>query len=583
MAASFSRQRGAIGLMAVVLLGLLLLFVALAVDSGRLYMEKRTLQRVADMAALEAANLGGECAAAGVTWNNATAQGRALQSALRNGFAPGANATLEATIGGVVIGSDAKRDLNASATLVDGVKVKVRKKVAASLIFGGLFGATVELPAEAIARRTAVASFTVGSGLLRLDGSASPLLAPVLKGVLDGNVNLGVLTPQGIATANVSLLDFLDLLQAQAGIGTLDELLDTRIGVLPYVQVVGSLMKTSGLSSVDLSGAKLLNLPGVTTTLGQVLGLAAGTGREALKTTVNLFDLLTVGAIAANGTRSVELALSVANLASATLEITEAPKFASGPAGIDPATGTWRTQASTGQMSLVLKVNPSLSKLLPIGTNVIDADVDIAVRVGLAEATAGLKSIQCTNPGRVEIEAQTSTDSIALTSSSSKSNPGSIRLSVGALTILNADLKLGGNSAVIGSASGTLAYTVTTTANSNGTLSKTITPNPQTLYSPVSVSLPSVVVDNVQILYSQCVPTVLNLGCLLNGVIQYATNAVVQAVLALAGGPDALLNMAVSQLSSAILNPLLTALGIKVGFADVTLEDVHLSSPQLVR
>jgi len=58
------RQRGAIGLMAAVTLGLALLLMVVVVDSGRLYMEQRKLQRVADNAALEAVSRGGNCQAA---------------------------------------------------------------------------------------------------------------------------------------------------------------------------------------------------------------------------------------------------------------------------------------------------------------------------------------------------------------------------------------------------------------------------------------------------------------------------------------------------------------------------------------
>ena len=46
------RQRGAIGLVAAMTLGLALLFALLVVDSGRLYLEQRKLQRVVDTAAL---------------------------------------------------------------------------------------------------------------------------------------------------------------------------------------------------------------------------------------------------------------------------------------------------------------------------------------------------------------------------------------------------------------------------------------------------------------------------------------------------------------------------------------------------
>ncbi|RMR49181.1 Flp pilus assembly protein TadG [Pseudomonas syringae pv. syringae] len=58
-----SRQRGAIGLMAALTMGLALLCTLTVIDSGRLYLEKRSLQRVADIAALEAAHVEGRAAA----------------------------------------------------------------------------------------------------------------------------------------------------------------------------------------------------------------------------------------------------------------------------------------------------------------------------------------------------------------------------------------------------------------------------------------------------------------------------------------------------------------------------------------
>ena len=48
-------QRGAIGLFGIMTLLLAVLFVSLVVDSGRLWMQKRQLQSIADIAAIEAA------------------------------------------------------------------------------------------------------------------------------------------------------------------------------------------------------------------------------------------------------------------------------------------------------------------------------------------------------------------------------------------------------------------------------------------------------------------------------------------------------------------------------------------------
>lgn len=58
-----ARQRGAIGLIGALALGTAVLCTLVVVDSGRLYLDQRELQRVADNAALEAVARGGNCLA----------------------------------------------------------------------------------------------------------------------------------------------------------------------------------------------------------------------------------------------------------------------------------------------------------------------------------------------------------------------------------------------------------------------------------------------------------------------------------------------------------------------------------------
>ena len=91
-----ARQRGAIGLMAAATLSVALVAMLLVVDTGRLYMEQRKLQRVVDNAALEAVSRGGNCLP------GLTAATYAGQSAVRNGLAVDANNTLATTCGSLV-------------------------------------------------------------------------------------------------------------------------------------------------------------------------------------------------------------------------------------------------------------------------------------------------------------------------------------------------------------------------------------------------------------------------------------------------------------------------------------------------
>ncbi|PKM36244.1 MAG: hypothetical protein CVV06_12040 [Gammaproteobacteria bacterium HGW-Gammaproteobacteria-10] len=55
------RQRGVLGLLGGLVLFLSVLFTALAMDTGRLMLEHRRLQLVADMAALDASSQSGGC------------------------------------------------------------------------------------------------------------------------------------------------------------------------------------------------------------------------------------------------------------------------------------------------------------------------------------------------------------------------------------------------------------------------------------------------------------------------------------------------------------------------------------------
>ena len=125
-----SKQRGAIGLMAAGTLALALVFTLLAVDSGRLYLEKRKLQSVADTSALEAAGLGGQCG------TNTTANAYATQNAARNGFVVGNGNTLAVTCGTLATNALNTRVFSADATKSDAIRVVASRTVLTSIANG---------------------------------------------------------------------------------------------------------------------------------------------------------------------------------------------------------------------------------------------------------------------------------------------------------------------------------------------------------------------------------------------------------------------------------------------------------------
>ena len=121
----------AIGLMAALTLGLVLLFMLLVVDSGRLYLEQRKLQRVADLAVLEAVSRGGSCTAG-------TASTYANESATRNSFKPGTTQKINTTCGTLVTGSDNLRAFKLDSTKSDAIRVIATTTVPTS-VAGGLW------------------------------------------------------------------------------------------------------------------------------------------------------------------------------------------------------------------------------------------------------------------------------------------------------------------------------------------------------------------------------------------------------------------------------------------------------------
>ena len=125
-----ARQRGAIGLMAAGTLALALGFMLLVIDSGRLYLEQRKLQRVADTAALEAVTRDGNCL------SGASATAYATQSATRNGFTVNADNTLTVSCGTLQIGADHLRAFSADPKKSAAVQVIATRTVATSVAAG---------------------------------------------------------------------------------------------------------------------------------------------------------------------------------------------------------------------------------------------------------------------------------------------------------------------------------------------------------------------------------------------------------------------------------------------------------------
>lgn len=317
-----SRQRGAIGLMAAGTLAVALVFMLLAVDSGRLYMEKRRLQSIADTAALEAAGRGGLCTP------STTANDYAVQNATRNGFTVVAGDTsrgLAVTCGSLVTNASNVRVFTADPTKNDAVRVIATRSVVTSIasglwnMFSGVPVSTqMTLSATAVAAYAPpVAQLTIRSSLASVDSTKSPILNLVIGNLLGGSLSITAAGWNGILQTNVNLLSYLNQLAINLGVtaGDYTTLLNTAVSATDLINAAVMVLQQNG-SAVQAVVNDVLSIKAIAPnskvlTVGSLLNVATGTPAAALNSSVQLFQLLETVAQLSNSKTAVSVATQV--------------------------------------------------------------------------------------------------------------------------------------------------------------------------------------------------------------------------------------------------------------------------------
>ncbi|MDB5994361.1 MAG: rane protein [Pseudomonas sp.] len=378
-----ARQRGAIGLMAALTLGLALGFTVLVIDSGRLYLEQRKLQRVADTAALEAVTRNGDCL------SGLSAATYATQSAARNGFTVNADGTLTTTCGTLNTGADNLRAFTVDSTKSAAVRVVATHNVATSvaagvyaLLSGGPVSLTTRLSATAVAAepKLTLAQLSIRSSLLGADTSRSNLLNPLFSTLLGGNVNLTAVGWDGLIKTDVNLLKFMDQLAIKLGVaaGDYTTLLNTQASVTKFIQAAANVLPVNGSTATVVTALGNLELAATNASpikLGDLLQIQTGTQAAGLDATVQLFQLVQGFVQLANKNSAVTavLPVNVLGLAGMTtrIKIIQPPQFS--------AIG-----------------DPALAKVAPLGANKIyvrTAQVRILVSVDLTLINIVLQTV----------------------------------------------------------------------------------------------------------------------------------------------------------------------------------------------
>lgn len=378
-----ARQRGAIGLMAAGTLALALGFMLLVIDSGRLYLEQRKLQRVADTAALEAVTRDGNCS------SGASATAYATQSATRNGFTVNADNTLTVSCGTLQIGADHLRAFSADPKKSAAVQVIATRTVATSvaagigaLLSGGPASLTTRLSATAVAAepKISLAQLSIRSTLLGVDSSQSSLLNPLFSTLLGGNVNLTVGGWDGLVKTDINLLKFMDQLAIELGVsaGNYTTLLNTQGNVTQFIKAAATVVNLNGATATVTTALANLQVAATSASpikLGDLLQLQTGTQAAGLDATVQLFQLIQGFVQLANKNSAVTavLPVNVLGLAGVTtrIKVIQPPQFS--------AVG-----------------DPALAKAAPLGVNRIyvrTAQVRILVSVDLSVINAVLQLV----------------------------------------------------------------------------------------------------------------------------------------------------------------------------------------------
>lgn len=457
------QQHGAIGVFGVIVLLLAVIFTAVVVDSGRLWAQKRKLQSIADMAAIDAARQVGGCPQGTETVMKARVANAAQASALSNGYI----GNLITTPNVVDVGmtqhnvTTGVRNFTASNSQRQSVWVRATREVPASLFAGGLFTGKIVIKADAVApSRSSFASFAVGSTTATLNTSDSNLLNALLGNVLGSPLSLSLASYQGIANSQLTLLNLIQAKGTQGGgatVGSVNELLNLNISLKDFVQLVSlAAARSSTVANpqvlADLTTLATKTVKSSNIKIGDVLKVVNPDPNAVLGAGINILQLLNTAVLVANGSNAITLPLgvSIANLLAVDIKayVVQLPQMVIGPAAFSG--GPACTVARTAQVRVETSVNQP-------GILGVVAGVDLKLVVEVAPGRAELMGITTLSNGQtnVRIDAYPGLASLRLTNTAG-SGPALIK-AVGALVYA----ELGLNAPIVQPAPNTLNFNLT--------------------------------------------------------------------------------------------------------------------------
>lgn len=554
-----SRQRGVALVFAVVAMVATLISTALAIDIGRLYFERRDLQRVANLAALDAARVTNGCL--GEVEDRSIAAYNEVLSSVRRNSSGESDLTSggRVQVGRRVTGDDQiQRFVPASGDNDFAVEVQLQRDAPARLL--PLFSKSTEilkLRVVAAAVSVPVASVSVGSSLA--DANA-PVLNDLLDAQFGGNPNLSLLGYGGLFSATA---DF-GALAAELGVGSSEELLTARVPTSDFLNGIANALTDVSDAAVRATLQVLAGTAeaGNEVVPGEVIGVPPEFEDAASNGVFNVGAAVTALAQAANGNNLIEVPVntSIPGVTGPTSVIASLIQPATpviGPAGNNGA-GEPITEAENAQINLQADV-----PLAPI----LGRPAGLKLWVQAAQARASLSDIECPRRGvpqaAVRVRASTNAVRIGLGEFDNINDPNATPrpATLVALNILGTPVTIQVSAATeVGSPeSRELLYE----GPFDGPQTQRIGALPGGALSAAMTRLAS----NLQI-------TVEPAGALLNPLLA----GVLQPILNTLGTQ---LGPVLAQLDDQVLAPVLAPLGVTVGGADVIVSGVSTKQPVL--
>ncbi|MFT4097781.1 MAG: TadG family pilus assembly protein [Rhodoblastus sp.] len=399
---------GSVSIMAASAIALSVGLAAISVDSGLLFVKKRSLQAATDLAAIAAAS------------SSTAPRDAALRTLAANGY--GASTLVSLETGAYVADAAISPGARFQAATPGSGAVRIRTSIdspvffapALSLLFttmrsekterGGNSSApalsqtttavgvadrsSVQIGASAVALRSDTASFSIGSRLLGLNGG---VVNALLGGLLGANVTLSVMDYQALADADVDLFKMTQALATRLSLRAVsyDQVAAMNLRPADILAAAASVAP----ASASLALQALANAAGVTGSM-KLSSLVAYGGYGGLDVTssapialaANALGLVSGVAQVGNGARQIDLDLGAQVPGLLGLRLSLA-------VGERPVSSKMAASGVAG--SAVYTAQTRLRLVATVGGGALGANLSVPLYVDVAMASAQLAAVQC--------------------------------------------------------------------------------------------------------------------------------------------------------------------------------------------